>query len=358
MVSVSVYFAIIAYFVNGHDETCNSSDCEYYELPTIDINMYRNGNEETRANIGQLFDTAFHNVGVVKLINYNISSAAINKIYIAGRNFFDLPQDTKLQYRLRNTAKCGYTPMDALKVTGSDYTKEGEARKQNDYDFTEIYFLQFKQLLYGNITFDVAADGNDSMLYPNLMVSANDYVMNLKLLRKTVHEIAGLGLGLKDINYFENTLMSNFEMYFPFILFLYYPSIDFNSTDKKLNFRLREHTDAMTFTFVKNDNINGLQIYIDEKWYNIEPSSDGDEILLFAGDAMKVYTNNWWKSTRHRVAFTSNEARMTISYFVGPDYDKMIQPLDCGNCKTDQTEYEPRSVSEHFRKKFDGDIET
>ena len=44
---------------------------------------------------------------------------------------------------------------------------------------------------------------------------------------------------------------------------------------------------------------------------------------------MQIWTNNYWKSTLHRVVNTTanTDKRQSLAFFFNPDNDKLIQPI-------------------------------
>ena len=371
MLSSLLYQCLVHIVICAYGDTSQvHCDAQVAELPRIEMDS------PDRTALATQLDAALHELGVVELVNHNIPSWAIRSAYDGGKAFFARDLADKLKYRLRDTAKCGYTPLGALKANDDDFETE-EYDDGADDDAAELFFLQLKQLQYSGTTLNVPVDGDDSLLDPDLMLSAWPYIRSLAELRKDVHGLVGVALGLENHLYFEEQLMTNPNLHYPMFIHLHYPPVcvmlhvllnccmsgDDQRNESNAELRLKSHTDVMTFTFVANDGVQGLQLLVEDEWRFVRPTQK-DSILLFAGDAAKVYTNDWWRSIKHRVVWPEDEAtanadRLTMSYFAGPDYDQLIQPISgCAKCNASNTRYKPRTVAEHFRLRFDTAVVT
>ncbi|CAF3912637.1 unnamed protein product [Rotaria sp. Silwood1] len=63
---------------------------------------------------------------------------------------------------------------------------------------------------------------------------------------------------------------------------------------------LGEHQDYLGFTLIQNDDVPGLEVNLNGKWFRVE--SKPDTLLLVAGEFIEIWTNNYWRSILHRVA--------------------------------------------------------
>ena len=57
------------------------------------------------------------------------------------------------------------------------------------------------------------------------------------------------------------------------------------------------------FSFIQNDNNPGLQVLINNVWYDLFSNNgdNGDYIYVVGGSFVPIWTNNYWKSIVHRV---------------------------------------------------------
>lgn len=57
------------------------------------------------------------------------------------------------------------------------------------------------------------------------------------------------------------------------------------------------------------------------------PSGSGNAFVVNIGDSMRMWTNNRFASTLHRVVNHYGRERYSVGVFANPDYDTIIRPL-------------------------------
>ena len=80
--------------------------------------------------------------------------------------------------------------------------------------------------------------------------------------------------------------------------------------------------------------------------------------IVNLGDMMQRWTNDRWKSTLHRVVNPPAEARsrsrrMSIAYFLHPNYDALISALPACVDAAHPARYEPLLAGELMRAKME-----
>lgn len=90
---------------------------------------------------------------------------------------------------------------------------------------------------------------------------------------------------------------------------------------------LGEHTDPGTITLLMQDDVGGLQAWSrDDDWFDVEPV-DGT-IVINMGDMMQVWTNDRYKSARHRVVRQRVErSRYSTPFFFNPHSKTVVRPM-------------------------------
>ena len=74
------------------------------------------------------------------------------------------------------------------------------------------------------------------------------------------------------------------------------------------------------------DNVGGLEICDkNDEWRFVAPIEKS--FVVNIGDTMKLWTNNRFQSTRHRVINVRGASRYSIPFFANPDYDAVIEPI-------------------------------
>ncbi|KAJ6696378.1 OXOGLUTARATE/IRON-DEPENDENT DIOXYGENASE [Salix koriyanagi] len=87
---------------------------------------------------------------------------------------------------------------------------------------------------------------------------------------------------------------------------------------------LKAHADGSGYTIILQDDVEGLQIFKDERW--ITAPSISDALLVLMGDQMEIMTNGIFKSPVHRVLTSSEKERISVAVFYTPEPNKEIGP--------------------------------
>lgn len=119
---------------------------------------------------------------------------------------------------------------------------------------------------------------------------------------------------------------------------------------------LGAHTDYGILTVLLADPGPGLQILSDDsEWVDVTPL-DG-AFIVNIGDALAVWTNNFWKSTVHRVVPTmpvGGQARRSIALFQDGNFETPLQTLDQFVDADHPRRYEPTTLGQHVTDKISG----
>lgn len=107
---------------------------------------------------------------------------------------------------------------------------------------------------------------------------------------------------------------------------LHYPATAGVALDKQQ--RAGAHTDYGTLTvLLPQAGSTGLQIKHGDTW--IDVAAPEDAFVVNIGDLMARWTADRWVSTLHRVVAKPDQPdRMSLAFFLQPDWDAVIAPLD------------------------------
>lgn len=107
---------------------------------------------------------------------------------------------------------------------------------------------------------------------------------------------------------------------------LHYPATTGAALNKQQ--RAGAHTDYGTLTILlPQAGSSGLQIKQGETWVDV--TAPPDAFVINIGDLMARWTANRWVSTLHRVVAKPDQPdRMSLAYFLQPDWFAQIAPLD------------------------------
>lgn len=281
-------------------------------IPVLDLSKFINGSETERKEFVDGIGDAFHNVGFVGIVNHGIPKELVDAFYDKSKAFFSLPTTSKKSYEIKDLAgQRGYT----------SFGKE-HAKHSNVADLKE--FFQIGQY--------VAADDPLKPLYPdNVDVKeVPDYNDLSEQLYKSFENSGGhllkaiaLHLELPE-EYFDNHIDKGNSI----LRSIHYPPI---TSEPESAIRAEQHEDINLITLLVGASAGGLQLLNAEgEWLDITPGEN--EIVINVGDMLQRLTNNYLKSTTHRVVNPPKEQwhvpRLSIPFFLHPRGDMDLSCLD------------------------------
>lgn len=168
------------------------------------------------------------------------------------------------------------------------------------------------------------------------------YIKMLSLSNKLLESFA-LYLHLPE-NYFKEM----FEKPMATMRFIHYPPHPNENEIDEDQLGCGAHTDYECFTLLSQSNHSGLEILNKNgEWIKAKPISN--TFVVNIGDLMQRWTNDFFKSTIHRVINTSRNHRYSIPFFYGPNYFTLVQSLI--NHQTPK--YKPIYAGEYINSRFD-----
>ena len=274
-------------------------------IPLVDLSKFIAGSDADKADFVAQLGNAFHTVGFVGVINHGIPKSLINTFYDQSKSFFNRPLDEKLKYQVAGGAgQRGYTSF------GTEHAKQSTAG-----DLKE--FFQFGQEV---------TDGDPiKCMYPENVVvhdqkefteSGQELYRQFELAGKNLLQAIALFLNL-DKHYFDTRIHNGNSI----LRAIHYPPI---TSEPNSAIRAEQHEDINLITLLVGASAGGLQILTSEnEWMNVVP--EGEEIVINVGDMLQRLTNNYLKSTTHRVVNPPKEEwhipRLSIPFFLHPKAD-------------------------------------
>ena len=294
-------------------------------IPVVDVSKFIEGTEEERSQFVNKLAKAFNEIGFVGIKNHGISQQLIDEFYEASNKFFALPTVVKKKYEIEGMAgQRGYTSF------GTEIAKGARSA-----DLKEFY--QFGQEV------DQQSKGED--LSPsNVPVEESPEFTKLglklyKAFEKTgAHLLRAIAIHLHlEEDYFDKRIKDGLSV----LRAIHYPPI---TSEPDSAVRAGEHEDINLITLLVGASAGGLQLLNKQgEWKDIEPEED--EIVINVGDMLQRLTNNYLKSTTHRVVNPPREEwhkpRLSIPFFLHPTSDMDLSCLD--NCVNEENplQYEP-----------------
>lgn len=305
-------------------------------VPKVDLQQYIHGNEsEKKAFIAQL-GNAFRDIGFVIVQNHGIPMDLVDSFYKASMKFFYLPEKTKLQYEIPNLAgQRGYTSF------GKEHAKQSDVG-----DLKE--FFQFGQTIEGDDP--IKSEYPDNIFVKDVPNLSKDGKLLYKSFEESgayLLEAIAIYLGL-DKEFFTQKIHHGNSI----LRTIYYPPI---TKEPKSALRAEQHEDINLITLLVGASSGGLQVQnLAGDWIAVVPEKN--EIAINVGDMLQRLTNNFLKSTTHRVVNPPkdkwHEERLSIPFFLHPRSDMSLNCLP--SCVTAERPlaYEPITAGEYLDERL------
>ncbi len=286
-------------------------------IPVVDLSKFVHGNEGQRAEFVKELGTAFHEVGFVGVAGHGIPAELIDGFFSSSKAFFSLPVSQKRQYEIQGLAgQRGYTSY------GKEHAKQSEVA-----DLKEFYQLgQY---------YDDTSNPTVSEV-PIFNTTGHELY---KTFEKTgAHLLRAIAIHLHlDENYFDSKIENGTSI----LRSIHYPPI---TEELETAIRAEEHEDINLITLLVGASAGGLQLLnAENEWIDIMPE-DG-EIVINVGDMLQRLTNNYLKSTTHRVINPPKELwhvpRLSIPFFLHPRAEMDLTCLDGCISEERPLAYEP-----------------
>jgi len=280
-------------------------------IPLVDLSRFTQGNAQERRDFVEALGNAFHEIGFVGVKNHGIPGELVEGFFSGARAFFNQPLEIKRQYEIEALAgQRGYTSF------GREH-----ARHSNVADLKE--FFQIGQEVEDNdpVAAEYPANVHSREIPEFTGLGRKLYRAFEKAGSQLLRAIA-LHLRLPE-DYFEDKIHNGNSI----LRAIHYPPI---REEPKSAIRAEQHEDINLITLLVGASAGGLQLLDKEgKWLDILPGEG--EIVINVGDMLQRLTNNYLKSTTHRVVNPPREEwhvpRLSIPFFLHPRSDMDLSCL-------------------------------
>ena len=344
-------------------------------LPIIDISPFLDSqaSEDARLKTARDLDSACRNVGFFYISHHNITIPELNEILSLAHAFFALPSAAK------NTIKM--LPPGVGDGDGSrGYQSIGENVTEGKRDWHEGLDL-YRPVLSTKPPYSLVMGVNK---WPpgEFRRVYEMYIEKLLVLGGAVMHAIALGLGEKE-DYFDEWISEPFWV----MRAIGYPPLE---TQDDGGISCGEHTGTLfltvseifeiliedygclTFLIADAHATGSLQVKLRAtgEWISADPIEGcfvcniGDMMQVPAENhrsgrlTCKVWTNNQYTSTLHRVIHKSRKYRVSVPFFFEPNFDAIISPIQSCIDKDRGERKVPKKIiyGEHLLKKVSGNF--
>ena len=313
----------------------NSNNKEEVYPPLIDLTPFATAstsdeNTIAKEKVAKQLQDACHDVGFFQISTPSLKQDMIDKAFQSTIDFFDLSLEEKLTASAFNSPLFrGYqgltseshscTPAnDNNKNKPSAQTSPSRKKQKLDEDAQQ----QQRDL---KESFTIGQLGNDSRMH-----GANNWPTNCpahirenidqywNTMLKVAYEISralALSLGLKE-NFFIDSMTNPVAQ---MVLLRYPPPLN-NEVG------CGAHTDCGFLTLLVQDKVQDALQIKDKSGNWIDAPQKENCVLCNLGDMAERWTNNYYRSTWHRVNNRSGRQRHSIPFFCNLNYDAIVDP--------------------------------
>ncbi|XAR54109.1 Ent-kaurene synthase [Bertholletia excelsa] len=270
-------------------------------VPTIDLNAFLSGSAPTTTT--QLVDEACRQHGFFLVVNHGVDKLLISQAHKHLNFFFCRALSEKMKAKRKVGDSCGYassfvdgrfsSKLPWKETLSFRYCEGDEDKGMVEEHFVKIMGEKFRES--GGVF--------------------QEYCEAMSCLVLHITELLGLSLGVGASRFREF-----FKEHDSIMRLNYYPPCQ----NSHLTLGTGPHTDPTSLTILHQDNVHGLEVFVDGKWYSIRP--DPDAFVVNIGDTFMALTNGMYKSCLHRAVVNCTTPRKSMAFFLSPRMDKVVRP--------------------------------
>ncbi|TKY56295.1 2-oxoglutarate/Fe(II)-dependent dioxygenase [Spatholobus suberectus] len=274
----------------------NPEDSILYEtenIPTIDFSQLTSSNPSERSKAIQQLGDACRDWGFFMLINHGVSETLRDKVLRASQSFFDLTEKEKREC-------AGGKLFDPIRYGTSFNVMVDKKLFWRDY-----------------LKCHVHPHFNAPSKPPGFSETLEEYIKKGSELVEQLLKGISLSLGLEE-NCIHKRM--NVDLGSQLLVINCYPPCP----NPELVMGLPAHTDHGLLTLLMQNELGGLQIQHNGKWFPVHALPNS--FLINTGDHMEILTNGKYKSVVHRAVVNTKATRISVGTAHGPQLDTIVGP--------------------------------
>ncbi|KAK7380215.1 hypothetical protein VNO78_32719 [Psophocarpus tetragonolobus] len=271
-------------------------------VPLIDLGGFFSGDPVATMEAARVVGEACRKHGFFLVVNHGIDARLISHAHSYMDDFFEVPLSQKQRAQRKTGEHCGY----ASSFTGRFSSK-----------------LPWKETL----SFQYSAEENSSTIVKDYLCNTlgnefeqfggvyQDYCDAMSNLSLGIMELLGMSLGIG-----KECFREFFEENSSIMRLNYYPPCQ----KPDLTLGTGPHCDPTSLTILHQDQVDGLQVFVDNEWHSISPNFNA--FVVNIGDTFMALSNGRYKSCLHRAVVNSKTTRKSLAFFLCPKGDKVVSP--------------------------------
>ena len=268
---------------------------EGYQIATLDLGAYLNGNAIDKARFAQEFVAALEEIGFAVLVGHGVDPALYDEMHDNIHRLFTTTSIAdKMRFRAQRSGSVsqGYFPIEETSEIHPDLV-EGWVWCRRAFDIPQQRERPFRPEDY----------------WPKAEYEPRfrKLVLEHEKLFTPIAQAMFQGLGVDPHIYDEKLTATNFGLRLN-----YYPPMSAEQDCSGAG-RLLGHEDVDLFTILPASRVDGLQVWNHRsgKWVRLDPPSGS--IIINTGDYMQRISNDRLPSTTHRVGKPSDRSHLSTA---------------------------------------------
>lgn len=306
------------------------------DIPLIDFAPFLLEDAAGQQRVAQDIFRACHEVGFLYLKNHGIDQQAIAQAFEQSRAFFDLPLAEKQQVAWADEfSNRGYVGVERERL---DERQPG--------DLKEAF----------NIGKDIGKEVSPAAAVENAALVVNRWPAGHPQFQQTITEFFGqCAVGAERVfrafaialSMPPSYLVERHQTHGYTLRLLHYPPL--STAPKPGQIRAGAHSDYGTLTLLFQDEVGGLEVLSTEGEWIAAPAIPG-AVLINTGDLTQRWSNDVFRSTKHRVALPQGNQgdRYSIAFFCQPDADAEIVCLPTCQSTDNPPKYLPVTSGDYL----------
>ncbi|KAI3456079.1 hypothetical protein Pfo_012742 [Paulownia fortunei] len=274
--------------------SCSSEENSFAAIPVLDMKSLLA--EESKLSQLEKLHSTCKEWGIFQLVNHGVESSLVEKLEYEIKEFYKLPLEDRLKYKIRPGDVEGYGQTIILSA-------------DQKVDWADRFYM---------ITNPIHR--RKPHLLPELPSSLREtleaYISELQKLSRAIFGLIAEALMIE-----RREAEEMFEDGMQSVRMTYYPPCP---QPNKVN-GLTPHSDASGITILLQVNgVEGFQVKKDGVWMPVKFLPDA--LVVNLGDIIEILSNGLYKSIEHRATVNSEKERITIAMFFNPKFEVEVGP--------------------------------